>query len=111
MRGDRVVKIREMGVVKNIPKVNLVLCQQTYLKTCSRFRSVSFCIVYTYIYSYIEQSSSGLLELFFSVISNCKNMTVSLLAHLGVPWRPETHNIYLLEQRWAKWFWPRVFGG
>lgn len=28
-------------------------------------QSISFCIVFTYIYSYIEQSSTGLLEFFF----------------------------------------------
>lgn len=35
-----------------------------HLSTRSCFRSIGFCNVYTYIYNYIEQSSSGLQEVF-----------------------------------------------
>lgn len=62
----------------------LLLCtsQQTHFLIRSH-RSICFCNVYTYIYNYIEQSSSCLLEVFsvFRWLVTCKDVTVSLLAH------------------------------
>lgn len=41
-----------------------IFAAQYHFFTRSRFRSIGFCNVYTYIYNYIEQSSSCLLEVF-----------------------------------------------
>lgn len=86
---------RLWGITVNVQEQNSIvrlLCFTHFVNArlhAQNYRSIDFCNVYTYIYTYIEQS---LLEvcMFFSWISNCKT----------VPLKPQNHMTrILLEQR------------
>lgn len=76
-----------------------------YFSTRSRFRSIGFCNVYTYIYNYIEQSSSCLLEVFsvFRLLVILRDVMQFLCwPTRGCLGAPETHDTDLLEHRTTK---------
>lgn len=95
--------------VKN-PKVHLrsAVSANSHFSTCSRFRSIGFCNVYTYIYNYIEQSSSCLLEVFsvFRWLVTVKTWHSFSAGPLGGTSEPQKHMTQICRNKGR----PRGFG-